>query len=146
MPDAWAVARVHVDSWRSAYAGLLPDELLAGLSVEQRAEAWTRILGERATGSGLLVLEGDGAVLGYCHYSKSGDHDADDATAELTSIYLADRLWRQGNGTRLLDEVVRVMARQGYCEIALAVDKRRVFAEAAWRTAPTPRAGGRRAR
>ena len=30
--DAGSLARVHVDSWRSTYTGILPDEFLAGLS------------------------------------------------------------------------------------------------------------------
>ncbi|HEX7041129.1 MAG TPA: hypothetical protein VF202_13505 [Trueperaceae bacterium] len=35
--DALAIGRVHVDPWRTTYRGLLPDAVLAALSVEQRA-------------------------------------------------------------------------------------------------------------
>ena len=40
--DAREVAVVHVDSWRAAYANLIPSEVLAALSVEQRTAGWTR--------------------------------------------------------------------------------------------------------
>lgn len=40
--NAPAIARVHVDGWRAAYAGLMPVEMLAGLSVEERALRWRR--------------------------------------------------------------------------------------------------------
>ena len=38
--DAEAIARVHVDSWRTSYAGIIDAEHLASLSVVERAERW----------------------------------------------------------------------------------------------------------
>jgi len=58
VPDvAVAIARVHVDSWRSTYRGLLPDSVLANLSVEQRAGTW------RQAAETALVSEGRSFVL-----------------------------------------------------------------------------------
>ena len=34
--DTSAVARIHVEAWRAAYPGFMPDEFLANLSVERR--------------------------------------------------------------------------------------------------------------
>ena len=36
--DATAIAQVQVESWRTTYAGIVPDAFLASLSVETRAE------------------------------------------------------------------------------------------------------------
>jgi len=33
--DIPALAKVHVDTWRTAYRGIMPDEYLANLSYEQ---------------------------------------------------------------------------------------------------------------
>ena len=44
--DAAGVARVHVDSWRATYKGLMPDAVLDGLSVDNRAD-WLAALAER---------------------------------------------------------------------------------------------------
>ncbi len=38
--DASGIARVHVQSWREAYARQLPADLLAGLEEEPRAIRW----------------------------------------------------------------------------------------------------------
>ena len=38
--DAAAIARVHVDTWRSTYAGLLPDRYLVTMSMTRRAAHW----------------------------------------------------------------------------------------------------------
>ena len=42
--DAAAIARVHVDSWRSSYAGVVPEEILSGLSYQEREALWDDIL------------------------------------------------------------------------------------------------------
>ena len=38
VPDAAAIAKVHVDSWRTTYTGIVPDEYLAQLSYEQQGQ------------------------------------------------------------------------------------------------------------
>ena len=44
--DAAAIARVHVESWRSTYAGLLPERLLLKLSnAQHEARWWRHVLG-----------------------------------------------------------------------------------------------------
>ena len=49
--DARGIAEVHVRSWQAAYVGIIVDEELAELSVDQREQFWMQILSkvERAT-------------------------------------------------------------------------------------------------
>ena len=42
--DAQAIAKVHVDSWRTTYKGIVPDDVLANLSNSQRTEKWHSML------------------------------------------------------------------------------------------------------
>jgi hypothetical protein len=42
--DARAIAEVHVESWKSTYRGIFPDDLLNGLSVEKRESSWRDLL------------------------------------------------------------------------------------------------------
>src|SRR5580700_11026321 len=44
--DAPKIARVHVASWLETYKGILPDEMLAALSVERRTHAWELMLSD----------------------------------------------------------------------------------------------------
>jgi hypothetical protein len=37
--DSAGIGRVHVDSWRETYKGIIPDSVLDGLSYEQRTES-----------------------------------------------------------------------------------------------------------
>jgi hypothetical protein len=42
--DATRIAEVHVASWRVAYRGLMPDNLLQQLDAESRANVWRELL------------------------------------------------------------------------------------------------------
>ena len=42
--DAAATSKVHVDSWRTTYTGVVQDEYLAQLSYQQQEQMWRDIL------------------------------------------------------------------------------------------------------
>jgi hypothetical protein len=63
--DARNIAEVHVRAWRGAYKGLVPDEILDGLSVEERERSWRELLSPQ---------EG-----------RSRDDGADESTAEIAA-------------------------------------------------------------
>jgi len=106
--DARAVAEVHVASWRVAYAGLLPADVLAGLSVDARADMWTTLLAEPA--HHLLVLAAP-EVVGF---ASLGPERAEPARGELYAIYLDPAWWGRGAGRRLHDAALERLATAGY--------------------------------
>jgi hypothetical protein len=64
--DAPGIARVHVDSWRTAYKGILPDEALANLSYEQREHLWAETLGHPERKSfGFVAEDEQGQIVGF---------------------------------------------------------------------------------
>jgi hypothetical protein len=75
--DAATIARVHVDSWRTTYVGIVPIDYLAGLSYEQREEKWRRILSMPAGLECVYVAEdATGNVIGFAcgGPERSGHH------------------------------------------------------------------------
>ena len=42
--DARAIATIHVETWRAAYAGIVPAAHLAALSIDEREVRWRSIL------------------------------------------------------------------------------------------------------
>ncbi|MER5351815.1 GNAT family N-acetyltransferase [Kitasatospora sp. NPDC002551] len=69
--DAEAVAELHAASWRTAYAGIVPDDALGdGLAAERR-EIWELRLavdyGGPETTPELLIAERDGEVVGFAY-------------------------------------------------------------------------------
>jgi hypothetical protein len=57
--DAHAIANVLVQSWRAAYRGLLPDDVLAGLSIPDREQFWSDALTARAPHTRTVGDHGD---------------------------------------------------------------------------------------
>src|SRR5262249_37205224 len=72
--DAEAIARVHVEAWRESYRGLVPDEVLARLSVERRANDWRTWLGDADGGPIVRVAEDEaGAIVGFASGGRARD-------------------------------------------------------------------------
>jgi hypothetical protein len=74
--DARQVATVHVASWRSAYADLLPARILADLSVDDRAAVWAERLSDPDNPTAMPVAVDEG-VFGFAVVGPSQDEDAD---------------------------------------------------------------------
>lgn len=107
--DAKSIATVHIASWREAYAGIVPSEVLAGLDVDQRTEQWRRTI-EDAAGADkhVWVAEGDedGHVVGFASLGPSRDEDADRTTLEIYTIYLEPDAWGHGIARKLMRSVL----------------------------------------
>ena len=119
--DAASVAAVHVRTWQVAYRGLMADEVLDRLSVEQREELWRQVLsGERS--EAVYVAVDDGAVVGFCAVvAPSRDDDAESGVAEIAAIYIEPGVWRTGTGRALMDVALADLRASGWCSVTLWV-------------------------
>jgi GNAT superfamily N-acetyltransferase len=100
--DALGIAQVHVTGWQAGYAGLLPQEYLDALSVEQRAQRWASSIGAPdARSLATLVADSDGHIAGWATIGRSRDDDAASGTGELWGIYAHPAWWGVGVGHAL---------------------------------------------
>jgi GNAT superfamily N-acetyltransferase len=137
--DEPGIARVHVASWRDAYAGHMPAEFLAGLDVGQRTEAWRqRLPAARRSRGDILVAVSGTDIVGFVHYGPARDEDADPGrTGEIGAIYLRPESIGQGMGRLLMDAAVAGLAGLGYADATLWVldgnaRARRFYERAGW--------------
>jgi len=113
--DEAAIAEVHIRSWQAAYRGLIPDDYLDALSIEERSEVWRRIIDESTEpGSGCIVVEEGGRIVGFAHLCPCRDEWADPGTGELTTIYLLKEHWHRGLGRALLEGAVVQLSEAGF--------------------------------
>src|SRR5258708_4622820 len=100
LSDAQTIAEIHVDTWRAAYRGQIPDAVLDSLDVGWRAAFWSeRIERDR---SSVFVAEKQGVIAGFCDLIPTRDRDANPQTvAEIASIYVHPDSWRCGAGRAL---------------------------------------------
>ena len=98
LDDAGPIARVQVDAWRTAYAGIVPTEYLAGLSYRDRESKWTAILSAgRPAESNFVAETAGGGVVGF---AGGGPERESTPTfrGELYAIYLLERVSAGGCG------------------------------------------------
>ncbi len=61
--DAAAIARLHLDNWRIAYRGIVPDDLLEAITVESRQRHWDGVLAEPDGAEFVYVAEDEGGQI-----------------------------------------------------------------------------------
>ena len=137
--DSDEIAEIHVRSWQAAYAGLLPAEALAALSIPDRAARWRSWLESPAPGLRVWVAEDDGRIIGFSSTGPSRDSNATRHHAEVFTIYLAPDVVGRGWGRTLFAHAIDDLRRQGFRSAELWVltanDRARRFYEAAgWRS------------
>jgi GNAT superfamily N-acetyltransferase len=118
--DAIAIAHVHVESWRTTYARIVPDEYLAGLDEVLRVKLWSEWLsGDTA----VLVAERAKRVIGFAHAGKIRE-PLERCDAELYSLYLLREFQGRGVGSGLLKAMSSVLAERGFRSLAVWVLER----------------------
>ncbi|MCW2921997.1 MAG: GCN5-related N-acetyltransferase [Thermoleophilia bacterium] len=147
LEDAPAIARIHVECWRHAYRGLVPQSLLDSLSVEARKAQWRRVLGEDdaapARGATLVSADESGEVSGFAQTGVLQDGSDDPATGELYAIYLDPKAIGTGIGRELLGAATERLRAAGFAHAQLDVlpgNARaiRVYEAAGWRASGAP--------
>jgi GNAT superfamily N-acetyltransferase len=118
--DASAMGRLHVRAWQEAYRGVMPDEYLDGLQVEDRVEVWHSHL-SRPDGHPPLVSVVNGEVVGFAVFGTEQASSAPSTCGELYAMNLDPDHWGQGIGRMLLQEVESQLAAVGHHEAVLWV-------------------------
>ncbi len=117
--DARAVAEIHVDAWRAAYASILPEAFLASLSVASRQVFWAQFLAEKQ-GDLLVAMEGD-RMLGWINIGPCRDQDAATGDAEIWALYASPTTWSTGVGRQLWSSARIWLLEQGHRQCRLWV-------------------------
>jgi len=131
--DLPALARLHVDAWRAAYAGLMPDDVLELLDERHGLTRLETVIS--ATPPRIVVAERNGALAGFCRCGLSKETDVPPNTVEVFALNVHPDRWRLGIGGALMTAVATEASSRGYTTCTLWVLRRntraRLFYEAA---------------
>ncbi len=125
--DAAAMARVIVDSYRSAHRDHIPEESLMKFTYEESERNWARALRELSRSSEskeyIYVAEDDtGGLIGVAMGGpERSNHPL--YTGEVYVLYLLPQYHRQGIGRRLTGQVVKRLVEQGMHSLLIRVLK-----------------------
>jgi GNAT superfamily N-acetyltransferase len=109
--DVAELGRIQVETWRTAYADVLPRPVLDDLSVEAAAASWSAAITTPPSGSHhvLVALEQQWRV-GFVAVGPADDLEPTDPDPQTTlgvAVLLVEPRWgRRGHGSRLLAAAV----------------------------------------
>lgn len=113
--DVAGIARVRVETWRAAYGGLVPQEILNRMDVERetarRMEHWADMHADARSHDLVAVM--DSEVVGWAMCGPARDADAP-GTGEVYAIYALSSRWSRGVGQALLAELERRLVADGH--------------------------------
>jgi ribosomal protein S18 acetylase RimI-like enzyme len=128
--DATAIGAVHVATWRTAYAGVLPDGYLSELSPLRQALGYEQAITDRRHAHAVFVAvakgedapagaEEAGTVVGFV----SGGRARRDGfgSGEVETLYLLDDYRDRGVGRRLMRAMAAHLAAVGCRSVMLWV-------------------------
>lgn len=116
--DAEAIARVHLASWKTTYPGIIPQDYIDGLRIENGIADWQARLIEKKTA--ILVAEEDCGVFGF---AAGGAilHPVAGYQGELGAIYLLASHQGKGAGAALLLRMAGDLRQRGFANMVVWV-------------------------
>lgn len=117
--DEACLAHVQTESWKAAFAGIVPAELLAQCTSIERAEKiYARLLTEQQGNGYILELDGKPHCVAWWDAAREEDMPG---AAELRCIHSLPENWRRGCGSRMMERVLADVKAAGYTKILLWV-------------------------
>jgi ribosomal protein S18 acetylase RimI-like enzyme len=112
--DIPAIARIHVDTWRTTYQGIMPDELLDNLSYEKREHSWQQI-NQQASENCTLIYVAEDDLRRIVGFANGGVERTGDPVyqGELYAIYILQNHQNKGIGRELVRVVAEHLSQRG---------------------------------
>ena len=117
LSDVPRVAEIHIFGWRSAFRGIVPDEVLFGrMSVQRSMERFEDSFA--ADNSHDTYVYDDGIIKGWTSAGPCRDEDEPQAF-EIGAIYIEPCMKDSGIGTKLVIFCEEIAAQRGYSKICI---------------------------
>ena len=110
--DAAAIARVHVETWRAAYAGIVPDAYLVSMTESRQALQWNHTIRRAVAPEVVLAAESPelpgGRIVGFGSCGRARGQvgsgpGSGPGSGEIFTLYVAPDWQGRGIGRLLLE-------------------------------------------
>ncbi len=111
--DIAAIAKVHVESWKTTYTGIFENEILENVTFEQRKKQWENIFQKEDNYQFKFVAETlNGKIIGFIDggVERSGTYNCD---GELYAIYLLQQYQGMKIGQKLFQVLLSECIKNG---------------------------------
>ena len=102
--DIKDVSRVYIDSWRTTYQGLVPDDYLKELSYEDAEKSWIDFSYNENEPFIYVAISDTGKIIGFASGKSIDEKNFD---GELYSLYLLQECRGLGVGRKLISAIAK---------------------------------------
>jgi ribosomal protein S18 acetylase RimI-like enzyme len=117
--DAKTLGKIHSRSWKVAYNGIVPDEILDKITAEKRQKYFEKSLTDELEEDAIIFK--DNEAVGFICIGKCRDTDKPDTYGEIWGIYLLPQYWKMGIGSKLINWGINELKKRKFHNITLWV-------------------------
>lgn len=117
--EAGAMAALHVQCWREAYANILPEQLLSTFTDETQLPMWQVVI--PSVDRFVLAAYVDGKVVGFVISGATDEKHIENQDGHLWSLYIAADYGRRGIGRHLISCVAADWMEKGGTSLTIGV-------------------------
>lgn len=117
--DAKVLGKIHSESWKIAYKGIVPDFVLDNITADKRERYFEKALSENLEEDTLIFV--DDKAVGLMTIGKCRDNDRDNTYGEIWGIYLLPEYWNRGIGSYYINWGINELKNRNYKKITLWV-------------------------
>ncbi|TKG99165.1 GNAT family N-acetyltransferase [Peribacillus simplex] len=102
--DVRGIANVHINSWKTTYKGILPDQYLSSMNLEAKKKNWLRNL-KMLHNATFVAENANGKIIGF---AAGGPEQTNDPhiQGEVYAIYFLQEYQGQGLGRKMIKAVI----------------------------------------
>ena len=123
--DAVTLGALHVASWHETYTGIIPRQMLAGLSVDARTAMWSKMLeaADEFECPAVFAAEDCGCVIGFGSCGQQRDDALIDAgfSAAFSALYVLRSHQGRGVGRLIMAAMSKELSAAGHTAACLWV-------------------------
>lgn len=114
LDDVYGITTAHVRSWQHAYKGIVPQDYLDNMNIDERIEKW-RSKWKIKTKMQRLVVDLDSKIAGFSAYGPPMDDGYNPkVTGEIYAIYMHPDYIGHGYGRTLITQTLEELRSQNY--------------------------------
>jgi ribosomal protein S18 acetylase RimI-like enzyme len=119
--DVKVISKIYIDTWKTTYQGLVPNDFLNELSYEEAEDKWTNFTNDQIHKSFIYVAINEyEEIIGFAAAQSSSDVEF---RGELYSLYLVPKAQGLGAGRSLISAVAQHFMEEGISSMMVWVMK-----------------------